>query len=146
MLLAKNKKGLRNYEVVQKYLAGIVLFGYEVKALREGSISFDGSYIKFEEKHAMLVGVHIGRYSKQSQDLDKLNPKRDRKLLLNKYELWRLRLEIKEKGRTAIPLAFLLKNNLVKVEIAVAKGHKKHEKKHLEKERQIKKDLERMGI
>lgn len=145
MLVVKNKKATRNYEIVDKYMAGVVLTGYEVKALRETKANFEGSYIKIVEDEAVLVGTHIGRYSKTSQDPEKINPKRDRKLLLNRREIDKIKSALNEKGKSAVPLAFVLQHNLVKLELAVVKGRKKHEKKHLEKERQIKKDLDKFN-
>lgn len=143
MLLARNKKAKMSYEVLEKFVAGIVLKGYETKALREGTASFEGAYIKMIEGRPYLVSMHIGRYSKQSQDVDDINQKRDRALLLNKNEILKLEQALTQKGKTAIPLAFVLKNNMIKLELGIVKGRKKHEKKHLEKEKQVQKDLEK---
>lgn len=140
MLLALNKKAKRNYEVIEKYIAGIVLNGYEVKALREGKADFEGSYIKLIENRPYVVNLNIGRYSNQSHDGE---PKRDRLILLTKKELASIQKELSQKGKSAVPLALVLQHNLVKLELAVVKGRKKHEKKHLEKERQIQKDLDK---
>ena len=142
MLLAKNKKALFNNELVEKYMAGIELRGYEVKALREKNVSFEGSYVTIEDGNALVVNLGIGRYSNQSQDYDSNDAKRPRKLLLNKQELAKLSREISEKGKTAIPLALVLRHNLIKLEFAVVKGRKKHEKKGLLKKRQLEKDLQ----
>jgi SsrA-binding protein len=141
MLLAKNKKALHNYEVVQKFLAGIELKGYEVKAIREGKADFEGAYIRFLENRPFVVGMHVGRYSRQSQDVD--DTRRSRALLLNKNEVLKLQQEIVKKGKTAVPLALVLRNNMVKLELAIVKGRKKYEKKVVAKEKQIKKDLEK---
>ena len=143
MLIAKNKKGLFNNEVVEKYLAGIVLKGYEVKAIREKNVSFEGSHVALIEGEAFVVGMHIGKYSKQSQEFNDQEARRNRRLLLNSNELGKLKREISEKGKTAIPLALLLKHNMVKLEFAVVKGRKKHEKKGLLKKRQIESDLKK---
>jgi len=138
MLLAKNRKALFNYEVVEKFTAGIVLRGYEVKALREKKANFEGSYVKFEDGEVFVVGMNIGRYSKQSQDSE--DPSRPRKLLISKAEMEKLVRELNEKGKTATPLAVVLENNVIKLEFAVVKGLKKYGKKQLEKARQIEKD------
>lgn len=145
MLLVKNKKALRNYEVIDKFLGGIVLKGYEVKAVREKNVSFEGSYVKLNDDELYLIGMHIGKYSKQSQDIEKVNPERQRKILVNKNEILKISKELQQKGKSAVPLALLLKNNLIKIEFAIVKGRKKYEKKHLEKERQIQKDLEKFN-
>lgn len=143
MLVAKNKKALFNNEVTEKYLAGIVLKGYEVKAVREKNVSFEGSHVTLIDEEAFVVGMHIGKFSKQSQEYSEQDAKRNRKLLLSKRELSKLRKEIAEKGKSAIPLAILLKNGRIKLEFAVVKGRKKHEKKGLLKKRQLEIDLQK---
>lgn len=144
MLLVKNRKALHNHEIIEKFIAGMVLKGYEVKAIREKKVSFEGAYIKVEKGKAFVTNMHIGPYSKQSQEV--IDTKSDRQLLLNAREIQKIEKEIKQKGKTVIPLALLLKNNLVKLEIAVVKGRKKHEKKQVAKEKQIKKDLEKQRL
>lgn len=143
MLLIKNKKALRSYEVIEKFTAGLVLKGYEVKALREKNGSFEGSYIRLIDEKPYLTGMHIGRYSKQSQDFDDKNTTRDRAILITKQEIRKLNHALDQKGQTAVPLAMILQNNLIKLEFATVKGLKGHQKKHIEKEKQIKKDLEK---
>ncbi len=144
MLLIKNKKALFNNELVEKFLAGIVLKGYEVKAIREKNVSFEGAYIKFDEQDNLVItGMHIGAYSKQSQDQDKINTKTDRKLLLNKHEITKISNELKQKGKTAVPLALLLRNNMIKLELAIVKGKRNYEKKAVAKAKQEEKDLEK---
>jgi len=143
MLLVKNKKALFNNEIIEKYLAGIELRGYEVKALREKNASFEGSYVTIEDGNAYIVNFSIGRYSNQSQDHDSNEARRSRRLLLNSQELAKLSREISEKGKTAIPLALVLRNNLIKLEFAVVRGRKKHEKKSLLKKRQLERDLQK---
>lgn len=142
MLLAKNRRAYYDYEIVEKFIAGIVLKGYEVKALREKKANFDGSYITVRGKSVSVENLHIGTYSKQSQDIGEDETRKPRKLLLNKREIERLKKELEEKGKTAVPLALILKNNMVKLELAVVKGKKKFGKKQTEKERQIRKDME----
>ena len=142
MLLSKNRKALFNYQIVEKYTAGIVLHGYEVKAMREGNINFEGSYIKVENSETFLINLYIGRYSKQSKNKVETDPKRPRKLILNKKEIVEIEKEVSQKPKTAVPLALILKNNMVKLEMAVVKGKKEFEKKQTVKERQIKKDLD----
>lgn len=143
MLLAKNRKGLRNYDILEKFVAGVALKGHEVKAIREGNVSFEGAYVKIVEDVPMLISTHIGKYSKQSQDIDMLDPKRDRILLLNKKEIEKIARELNQKGKSAVPIAFILRNNLVKLELAVVKGRKAFKVKQVEKDKQVKKDLEK---
>jgi SsrA-binding protein len=142
MLLVKNRKALYNYEVVEKYLAGISLYGYEVKAIREKRANLDGAYIRIVEDEAYIANMMIGNYSKQSQQVADIDKKRLRKLLLTSGEIQKIKRHLHEKGKTAVPLALLLRKNMIKLELATVKGRKKHEKKQLVKDRQIKRDLE----
>ena len=142
MLLAKNRRALFNYEVIEKYLGGLVLKGYEVKAVREGKVNMEGSFIKFENGALVVTNMHIGKYSKQSQNYFDELAKGPKKILVTKPELAKIQRALQEKGKTAVPLALLLKNNLIKLEFAVVKGKKKEEKKQIQKEKQIKKDLD----
>jgi SsrA-binding protein len=142
MLLAKNRKATFEYEILEKFTAGIVLNGHEVKAVREGTVSFEGAFVKLLSGRPCVVNMHIGKYSKQSQEIDKTDTTRSRQLLMNKIEIRKLQQELAQKGKSAIPLALILRNNLVKLELAIVKGRKKHEKKVVAKEKQIKKDLE----
>ena len=89
----------------------------------------------------MCRNLHIGKYSKQSQETDETKAKTPRKLLLNKLEMIKLQKQLGEKGKTAVPLAFILQNNLIKLEFAIVKGRKAHEKKQVLKDRQIEIDL-----
>jgi len=142
MLLVKNRKAFYNYEIVEKYVAGVVLKGYEVKAIREKKVNFEGAYIKISGEEAFVVNLHIGRYSKKSQKNEASEQDRDIKLLLNLQELEKIMKEVKQKGKTVIPIAFILRNNLVKLELAVVKGRKEYEKKQVAKTRQVEKDLQ----
>ena len=142
MLLIKNRKALFNYEVIEKYIAGIILYGYETKAVREKRVSFERAYVKIENGEAFIVNLHISRYSHQSQEVDEIKEKRPKKLLLNSGELSQIKKHIQQKGKTVVPLAFILRNNLIKLEIAVVKGRKAYEKKQVAKIRQIDKDLQ----
>lgn len=141
MLLVKNRKATFEYQIVEKYTAGIVLLGYEVKALREKKANFEGAYITSNKDGLFVINLHIGRFSNQSQETSDITQNRPKKLLVTKKELSEIERELSEKGKTAIPLAFVLKNNLVKLEFAVVKSKKKSGKKQTEKERQIEKDM-----
>jgi len=141
-MITRNRKALRKYEVLQKFIAGIVLKGYEVKAIKEGKANLEGAFVKILDGKPYVVNMHIGRYSNQSQDVDPIQQKRSRQILLNEKEILKIEQETQQKGKTAVPLALLLQHNLIKLELAIVKGRKKYEKRHLEKERQIRKDLE----
>ena len=129
MLIAKNRKALFKHEIIDKYLAGIELKGYEVKSIKEKNVSFEGSYIEIKNNEAYVINLHVGKYSKQSQKYDPEQSRRPRRLLLKKEEIRKIKREIDGKGKTAVPLALLLKHGKIKLEIAVVKGRKKHEKK-----------------
>jgi SsrA-binding protein len=143
MLLVKNRKALFNHEVIEKFLAGIELRGYEVKAIKENNVSFEGSYVDVEEGEVFVKNLHIGKYSRQSQSFSEVDSRRPRRLLLNKNEIIKVQKEITEKGKTAVPLALLLKRGRIKLEFAIVKGRKKHQKKQLLKKRQIEADLKK---
>ena len=142
LLLAKNRKALHDHTLVEKYVAGIVLRGYEVKAIREQKVSFEGSYIQILKNIPYIVNLHIGEYSKKSQLTGLGDAKRNRELLLNAREIEEIRKELDQKGKTAVPLALVMNKNLIKLEFAVVKGKKEFEMKQTAKEKQIKKDLE----
>jgi len=143
MLLAKNRKALYDHEITEKFISGIKLQGFEVKAIKERKVNFDGSYVLVIDKEAFVVNMHIGMYSKQSQKVPDSDSRRTRKLLLNKSEIKRLQTELSQKGKTAVPLALLLDHGLVKLEFALVKGRKKQDKRLVEKQRQIQRDMER---
>ena len=143
MLLAKNRKALYDHEITEKFISGIKLQGYEVKAIKERKVNFDGSYVLVIDKEAFVVNMHIGMYSTQSQKVADSDSRKTRKLLLNKNEIKKLQIELSQKGKTAVPLALLLDHGLVKLEFAVVKGRKKQDKRLVEKQRQIQRDMER---
>jgi SsrA-binding protein len=144
MLLVKNRKALYDHKLIDKYVAGIVLQGFEVKAIREHNVNFEGAYVQMIQGEPYVVNMHIGNYSKQSQKPSDLPgaSKKSRKLLLNKKEIEDIARELKTKGHTAVPLALVLQNNLIKLEFAVVKGKKEFERKETVKERQIERDLQ----
>jgi SsrA-binding protein len=141
-LLAKNRKAMFNHTLLENYVAGIVLKGYEVKAIREGKVDFEGSYIKIVNDEAVIINLNIGKYSKQSKEIDEVDSRKTRKLLLNRKEITELMRELSEKGRTAIPLALIIVNNNIKLEFAVVRGKKEFERKQTAKDKQVQKDLD----
>jgi len=143
MLVTKNRKARRDFEIIEKFKAGISLRGYEVKAIKEGKAKLEGSYVQIIDGDPYVVNMHVGRYSRQSQKIDEAEFSRSRKLLLQKNEIQRIHQEISQKGKTAVPLALVVEHGLVKLEFAIVKGRKQREKKVLVKERQIERDLQR---
>ncbi len=137
-----NRKAKRNFEILEKYEAGIVLTGPEVKSAKEGRIKLEDSYVRLREDGAYLVNCFIAPYAFASQE--NYDPRRERKLLLHKKEILKLRTKIKGgRGLTVVPLSCYNKGALVKLEIALARGRRKFEKKKVEKEREMKREIER---
>jgi SsrA-binding protein len=141
-LISKNRKALYNHQIIEKYTAGLLLKGYEVKAIREGKANFEGSYVQIIGGVPSVVNMYIGPYSKQSKSFSDVDARKTRPLLLNKKETGKITIDLTQKGKTAVPLALVASHGLIKLEFAVVKGLKEFEKKVVAKERQIKKDLE----
>ena len=142
-ICSQNRKATFEYEILDKYTAGLVLWGYEVKSVREGNVNFEGSLVTVLGGEACVVNLHIGRYSHQSQKYHEKEARRTRKLLLHKKEVFKLAQAISLKGRFAVPLALILEHNLVKLELGVVRSKKQYEKKRLLVEKQIERDLDR---
>ncbi|HPT08286.1 MAG TPA: SsrA-binding protein SmpB [bacterium] len=142
-ILAVNKKATFDYQVLETFEAGLVLFGHEVKSLRNGQVNLKGSYISFgtdlkNSSEAFLVNSHISLY-KPVGKLENYDPNRPRKLLLKKKELVYLIGKTQEKGLTVIPIKLYTKNSFIKLEIAIAKGKKSFDKREDLKKKDIKK-------
>ena len=141
-LIVKNKTASRNYVLGELYQAGIVLEGWEVKSLREGKLNIKEAYIKDIKGELFLVGARIDPASFINQK-DQTEPERFRKLLLNKRELKNILFAISAKGQTCVPVKLFWKGHLAKLEIALAKGKKKIDKKQTKKAADIQRDEER---
>lgn len=122
-----NRKASHEYHILQTFEAGIALVGTEVKSLRQGKANLIDGYAKVENGEVWLVSVHISEYTQGN--INNHDPRRDRKLLLNKNEIRKLIGKTKEKGLTLIPLRLYFKNGKVKVELALAKGKKVYDKR-----------------
>lgn len=132
-----NKKAYREFEVLHKYEAGISLTGPEVKSVKNGRLNFEGSYVKLIGNELFLVNADIPPY-KYSQQTD-YEPSRSRKLLLHRDEITKLQSTLKQRpGLTIVPLKCYNTKGLLKLEIALSKGRKKHEIKNVEKQRELK--------
>lgn len=140
--LAENKKAFFDYEILEKFEAGIVLRGYEVKAVKAGNIGLKGAYVTFHNGEAYLTGAHIGRY-KQAGGLLDYDPERSRKLLLKNKEIRYLMGKKEEKGLTIVPLSVYIKGSKIKVEIGIGRGKRKFEKKEKIKKRDIEREIKR---
>lgn len=141
-IIAENKKAFFDYEILEKYEAGIVLFGHEVKAVKNGNVSLKGAYVTFHNGEPYLIGAHVGRY-KQAGGLAGYDPERSRKILLKKREIGYLSAKYEEKGLTILPIKVYIKHSKVKVEIGVGRGKRQFEKKEKIKKRDIEREIER---
>jgi len=138
----RNKKAFFNYEILDKYVAGIQLYGTEVKSIRANKVSFTDAYCLFINGELWLRGIHISEYAFGSYNNHV--PKRDRKLLLNKKELDKIRKKTTEKSLTIVPLnIFFSKSGFVKLEIGIARGKKQYDKRESLKQKDSKRDLDR---
>ncbi|UJX42796.1 SsrA-binding protein SmpB [Desulfovibrio sp. JY] len=140
-LVAQNKKARHLYEFLEKYEAGMVLTGSEVKSLRAGRVSFKDGYVKFENDEAYLVGVHIGVY--ENAGYAGHEPERRRKLLLHTAEIRTLRIKVEQKGLTVVPVRVYFKNGRAKTEIALARGKKVFDRRDDLKNRDLDRDAAR---
>ncbi len=137
-----NRQAYFNYQIDDRYVAGIALLGTEVKSIREGKVSFNDSFCLFDKNGLWLRGMYIAEYA-----LGTTNNHiavHDRKLLLTGRELKRLQAAMKEKGFTLIPLkVFINDKHLVKVEIGLARGKKTHDKRESIKKRDTEREIKR---
>ena len=141
-LVALNKKARHLYEFLEKYEAGLVLSGSEVKSLRAGRISFKDGYVKFAGGEAFLVGVHIAPYENAADDTGH-EPERPRKLLLHVAEINAMRSKVEQKGLTVVPIRVYFKNGRAKAEIALARGKKVFDRRDDLKNRDLDRDAAR---
>ncbi len=139
-----NRKAKFNYELLSKYVAGIVLTGSEIKSIRQNKVSISESFCKFDDKGELYVlNMTIEKYSFSTTEDH--NPRKQRKLLLNKNELKKLLKETINSNNTIIPLKlFINERGLAKIEISLAKGKKLYDKRETIKDRDNKKDLDRL--
>jgi SsrA-binding protein len=126
-VVARNRKASHDFFLQEKYEAGLVLQGSEIKAIRAGQISLKEAYVRTDGRDAWLVGAHIAPYDPASRGNH--DPLRERKLLLHRKEIDELYEEVKRNGSTIVPLQVYLKKGRAKLEISVAKGKKKWDKR-----------------
>jgi len=137
----KNKKAFFNFEIIEKYEAGIQLIGSEVKSIRASNVSFTDSYCIFNGTELFVKNIHIDVYEHTSYN--EHEPKRDRKLLLTKKELLKLSDLVSKQGVTIVPLKLYFKNGHVKLQIGLAKGKKQFDKRASIKEKDLKREQNR---
>lgn len=138
-IIAKNKKAYHDYEVGDKYEAGLVLVGTEVKSLRAGKTNLTDAWVEVGDGQAILRDAQISPYS--HGNIFNHGEKRPRKLLLHKAEINRLERAVHEKGLSIVPTQIYFKDQYVKIEIAVARGKKEYDKRHATKQRDVNREI-----
>jgi len=144
-IYSENRKAGFDYEVLERFEAGMVLFGQEVKSIKTGHINLSGSFVSVKGEEPFLVGVKVPPYQPNNAGAD-YNENRDKKLLLNKKEIDYLIGKTKVKGLSLIPLKIYEKSGRIKLEFGLGKGKKKYDKKEKIKKRDVEREIHRMGV
>lgn len=144
MSIAKNSKAFHDYDILEKFEAGLMLVGSETKAAKAGNVNLKGAFVTIRGNEAFVTNMHIGTYAKagvrQEHGAEQTRP---RKLLLHKRQIDYLRAKREADRLTVIPLALYLSRNLLKLEIALARGKRKYEKRETIKKRDLDRALQR---
>jgi SsrA-binding protein len=140
-LITTNRKARRDYHLFDRIEAGLALKGTEVKSLRAGKASLQEAYARIEGDEVFLVGSHIPEYSHGNRENH--DPTRKRKLLLHRREIERLRGKVLEKGLTLVPIRLYWKNGRAKVELALARGKREHDKRDDVAKREARREMDR---
>lgn len=142
-LICKNKKARFDYEILKTMEAGIVLTGNEIKSIRLGHVNLKDSFAKINiNNEVMLSNMFIGNYQ-LSHIVSKQDERASRKLLLHKYEISKLKQQIDQERLTLVPLSLYFKYNRVKVELALCRGKRVHDKRQAIKERDVKREMDK---
>ena len=139
-VLVSNRRARFEYQLLERFTAGVALTGSEVKSVREGRVNIQDGYVLFEGSEAFLVNAHISPY--ESAGYAGHDPLRRRKLLLHKREIRRLGAKVAEKGLTAVPLALMVEGNWIELEFALAKGKKLYDKRETMRRRTLDREAE----
>lgn len=140
-VVCQNRKAKYDYHVMETIECGIVLNGPEIKSIRDNAISIDASYARIQDGEVWLIDCNIEPYKNTKMFLP--DPKRERKLLLQRRQIKQLAAQVQQRGITLIPLAVILKNNLCKIQLGVCQGKKQHDKRQSIKERETRREMER---
>ena len=138
--LAQNKYAKFQYEIINTIEAGIALLGTEVKSIRNGKANLRDGYCSFRNNEILLKNVHISQH-KNTGEFFNHDPVRDRKLLIHKNEIIKLKISIEKKGLTLIPLSIYLKGSWIKIKLAIGKGKKLHDKRQADKAKNMKREI-----
>lgn len=140
-LIAANKKAYHDYFVLDKYEAGIALYGTEVKSVRLGQVNLKDSYCHIKDGELYVLGVHISPYEKGN--IFNRDPYREKKLLMHKKEINKLFGQVSQQGLSLIPLSLYFKGSHVKMEIGLCRGKKLYDKRETEAKKQASRDIDR---
>ncbi|MBO4983085.1 MAG: SsrA-binding protein SmpB [Clostridia bacterium] len=140
--IAQNKKAFHDYFVIEKYEAGIELFGTEVKSLRQGQVNLKDSFCKVYDGELLALGIHISPYEKGN--IFNKDPLRHKRLLMHKKEIMKLNGLLTRDGYSLIPLSLYFKGSRVKVELGVCKGKKLYDKREADAKKSAKRTIERV--
>ena len=139
--IAKNSKAFHDYFVEERFEAGVVLAGTEVKSIRQGTVNLKDSWCQVKDGELWLYGAHISPYEKGN--IFNKDPRRVRKLLMHRREILRLHMAVQRDGLTLVPLSLYFKDAKVKVEVGLCKGKKLYDKRASAAERDAKRDMDR---
>jgi SsrA-binding protein len=142
-VISTNRKAHFDYFIEDRFEAGLALKGSEIKSIRAGSVSIREAFIQVDGKEAWLVDAHIGPYDPASRQNHE--PRRKRKLLLHKREITKLTDKVRQKGYTIVPLRLYLKSGIAKIEIALARGKRKYDKRQVIAKRDAEREMSRRG-
>jgi len=140
-IFAKNKKAFFDYEILETFETGIQLQGTEVKSIKDARVSLKEAFVKVIGNEVFLVNSHVPEY--EQGNINNHTPTRSRKLLMHRKQIDRIMGKIKEAGLTMVPLKIYQKERLIKLEIALAKGKKTHDKRQVIKERDLQREMGR---
>jgi SsrA-binding protein len=141
-IISDNRKAFHSYHVLEKFEAGLVLFGSEVKSLRDAHVQLKDSYVAFKGDELWLQNCHINPYSASSYNNHV--PERARKLLMHRREIDKIIAQLKERGLGMVPLKIYFKDGIAKIEVALVKGKKAHDKREDIKKRDAKRELDQI--
>lgn len=141
-IVSRNRRASHDYDLGERYEAGIVLSGSEIKSIRGNRISLQDGFVQEQDGELWLMGVHIAPYE-QGGAFGHTDAVRPRKLLLHKKEIARIITRLRERGYTMVPTQVYLKRGLAKVEVALARGKRKHDKRQDIAKREANRDIER---
>lgn len=140
-IIAKNPTAYHNYEIIDKIEAGIVLYGTEIKSIRNGKVNLKDSYASIKNGEAFIYNMHISPY--EHGNIQNKDPLRNRKLLLNKREINKLVGLVQQKGYSLIPISLYFKRNFVKVELGIGRGKKLYDKRQDMAKKESERKIER---